>query len=158
MTQEPTKRKRGRPKKTISPSQLPEIERMAGLGLSEQKIAVILGLSVPTFIARKQDDPRIGLAIEKGRADAEEKIGQTLYDKALGGDLGSIVWWEKTRAGRFERRREEHTGKDGGPITTKADTDDSGELLSRLDRLATRSGAAPDRGGSNGKTAHAVAE
>ncbi|HEX6972333.1 MAG TPA: hypothetical protein VF234_08950, partial [Limnochordia bacterium] len=46
---------------------------------------------------------------------AENEIGRTLFDKAKAGDLGAIVWWEKTRADRRETVKQEVSAPDGGP-------------------------------------------
>jgi hypothetical protein len=106
----------GQPKKTLSATQIAEVERLAGLGLNERKIAYVMGMAPNTFTRTKREQVRVSEAIEKGRAAAEDKVASKLFDKALTGDLGAIVWWEKTRADRRETVKQEISGADGTPL------------------------------------------
>jgi hypothetical protein len=47
-----------------------------------------------------------------GRAKAHGKIGKTLFDKAMAGDTGSLIWWTKTQMRWAETQKHEivHTG------------------------------------------------
>ena len=122
-----------RPRKDISDDQILEIERMAGFGLSEAQIAHCLGMHPDTLRANKRMSDRVFQAIQKGKAEAERKIGGRLFDKALDGDLGAIVWWEKTRADRRETVKQEVKAE----VTTRHnDQDLRDELAQRLARLA----------------------
>ena len=114
-----------------------QIGKLAGYGMTEASIAWVIGMCPKTFSTKKKDDERIATALEKGKSDAETLIGEALYQKAIKGDLGAIVWWEKTRANRYERSRQEHTGKDGGPIETKDAQDPIDYLTGELTRLAS---------------------
>jgi hypothetical protein len=111
----------GRPRKTLNTEQIAEIERLSGLGLNEAKIAYVMGMHPDTFRARKREHDRVLRAIENGKAKAENEIGRTLFDKARAGDLGAIVWWEKTRADRRETVKQEITGADGAPLVFTLD-------------------------------------
>jgi hypothetical protein len=50
--------------------------------------------------------------LELGRAKANGKIGKTLFDKAMSGDTGSLIWWTKTQMRWAETQKHEivHTG------------------------------------------------
>lgn len=78
-----------------------QIEIMAGLGLTVQQIAQILGVSKRTF-NRWCEDENVLAHYKKGLAGAEVAIAKTLYEKAKGGDTTAIIWYEKTRANRKE--------------------------------------------------------
>lgn len=93
-----------RPRKQITKADLEKVERMAGLGLTENMIAKILGISKSTLHRRKRDSEAFAAALEAGQARAQYQVSEALFNKALSGDLGSIVWWEKTRAGRTDRQ------------------------------------------------------
>jgi hypothetical protein len=80
-----------------------------------------MGMHPDTFRARKREHDRVLRAIENGKAKAENEIGRTLFDKAKAGDLGAIVWWEKTRADRRETVKQEITGADGAPLVFTLD-------------------------------------
>lgn len=111
-----TPKKNGRPRKEIDPLDLPKIEALAGYGLSDEKIARVLGMDADTFSKRKREGPEVLRALEKGKAMAESIIGQSLFNKAKAGDLGSIVWWEKTRAGRVDSSQVRHADAEGGKL------------------------------------------
>jgi hypothetical protein len=49
-----------------------------------------------------------------GKAKANSKIGQTLFQKAAGGDVTAMIWWSKTQMKWAETQKLEHTGADGG--------------------------------------------
>lgn len=78
-----------------------QIEIMAGLGMTVQQIAQILGISKRTF-NRWCEDEAVLAHYKKGLSGAEMTIAKTLYDKAKGGDTTAIIWYEKTRANRKE--------------------------------------------------------
>lgn len=121
-----------RPRKDISDDQLLEIERMAGYGLSEAQIAHCLGMAPNTFARNKRMHERVLEAIQKGKANAEKAVGGRLFDKALQGDLGAIVWWEKTRADRRETIKQEVKSE----VTVVNPVEVRERIASRLARLA----------------------
>lgn len=48
-----------------------------------------------------------------GKAAANEKIGRTLYEKAMSGDATSMIWWTKTQMGWRESVKIDHASEDG---------------------------------------------
>jgi len=100
----------GQAKIPLTEADLRQIEVLAGYGLTQAAIAHVLGMDPRTFRRRKQDEAAVLSALEKGKAKAEHQVGQALFTKATGGDLGAIVWWEKTRAGRRDTTHLQHTG------------------------------------------------
>jgi hypothetical protein len=95
---------------------LDQVEHLAGLGLSEAAICASLGISPDTLARRKQTSADFAAALKRGKAFAHQQVAAVLFDKALEGDVGAIVWWEKTRAGLSDRVTQEHTGAGGGPL------------------------------------------
>lgn len=79
------------------------VEQLAAQGLSQAEICLCLGISEDTLTRRKQDTAVIADAIKSGKAKAASEISNTLYQMAKGGDLGAIVWYEKTRRGLSDR-------------------------------------------------------
>jgi hypothetical protein len=92
----------GRPRLEITARDIRQVEKLGGLGLTAQEIALVLGIGESTFL-RWRDEPGVMEALLKGRAAANCAVAQTLYKKALAGDLGACIWWEKTRAKRSDR-------------------------------------------------------
>lgn len=90
----------GRPRIELDISR---VEELAARGLSQAEICLVIGISEDTLSRRKADTAAIAEAIKGGRAKAASEIGNVLYRMAQGGDLGAIVWWEKTRRGLSDR-------------------------------------------------------
>lgn len=89
-----------RPKIEIDISQ---VEIYAAQGLSQAEICLCLGISEDTLSRRKADTAVIADAIKRGKARAASEISNKLYQMAKGGDLGAIVWYEKTRRGLSDK-------------------------------------------------------
>ncbi|MFH7241763.1 MAG: helix-turn-helix domain-containing protein [Spirulina sp.] len=78
-----------------------QIEVMAGLGMTVEQIAQVLGISPRTF-NRWCESPDVLAHYKKGQDSAQVTIAKSLFEKAKGGDTTAIIWYEKTRAGRRE--------------------------------------------------------
>lgn len=70
---------------------------LSGFGVPQAQIAVLLGCDPKTL--RKH----FGHELSVGDAKATAKIAQTLYNKAVGGDTASLIFWLKARAGWREK-------------------------------------------------------
>lgn len=51
--------------------------------------------------------PKVVALYKKAKVKAKLKVGQTLFQKASNGDLGAIIWYEKTRCGYSEKQVQE---------------------------------------------------
>ncbi len=76
-----------------------QVETMAGLGITDDDIAVILGISVDTLRQYYNEEKR------RGTANAKVRIYMKTYQLALGGDRTMLIWWEKTRGGMSEKQQ-----------------------------------------------------
>ena len=88
-----------------------QVEVLSGFGVPHSQIAVLLHCDAKTL--RKHFEAEL----EVGNAKATAKIAQTLFNKAVGGDTASLIFWLKARAGWRERTVQEHTGEDGQPMS-----------------------------------------
>jgi len=95
------------------------VEELAAQGLSQAEICLVIGISEDTLTRRKQDTAVIADAIKRGKAKAASEVANTLYLMAKGGDLGAIVWYEKTRRGLSDKQAIEHSGPEGKPIPVR---------------------------------------
>jgi hypothetical protein len=84
------------PEKASDKVNLSQVERLAGLGLIDKEIGIILGVSQRT-ITRWKNDPEFLSTYKKGRLQSEIDITRTLYKKAMDGDVTSIIFWLKNR-------------------------------------------------------------
>lgn len=80
-----------------------EVERLAGLGLTHAEICLCLGISERTLRYRKRQSADFAAAIENGRARAAQQVSNKLFERCMAGDLGAIVWYEKTRRGMSDK-------------------------------------------------------
>lgn len=79
------------------------VANLAGRGLSQVEICLVLGISEDTLSRRKANSAAFADAIKRGRAVAADEVANKLYEMAKSGDLGAIVWWEKTRRGLSDK-------------------------------------------------------
>lgn len=103
------KRKRGQPRIPITDINKAQIEQMSGLGMKLDDMASILGIS-PSTLDNWVKKPEILTLYKKGKAKAEAAVAKSLFQKAVSGDLGAIIWYEKTRCGRSDKTEVNYTG------------------------------------------------
>tara|TARA_R100000781_G_scaffold31552_1_gene23052 strand:+ start:1794 stop:2279 length:486 start_codon:yes stop_codon:yes gene_type:complete len=73
-----------------------ELERLAGMGLSERQIASALDISNST-LTRKKHIKQIEHALKKGRAKAVAQVSSKLFDNAMSGKETSAIFFLKNR-------------------------------------------------------------
>lgn len=95
-----TTKKQTKPKIQID---MAEVERLAGLGLTQEEIACSLGIAASTFYNHKAESGEIGDAIKRGKASAAQEVSNQLFQRCKNGDLGAIIWYEKTRRGLSDK-------------------------------------------------------
>ncbi|MBD1995334.1 hypothetical protein H6G00_01645 [Leptolyngbya sp. FACHB-541] len=88
------------------PNDLAQIEILAGFGLTLDQIAITIGIS-PSTLDKWLKDPDINTLYKRGKAKAEAEISKTLFQKARDGNIPALIWYEKTRFGRTEKRLDE---------------------------------------------------
>jgi DNA-binding transcriptional regulator YdaS (Cro superfamily) len=86
------------------------VKVMVAGGIQQPAIAAVLGISKPTL--RKHYGTELAIAADEAHA----RVSASLFQQAVKGNVGAIVWWEKTRRGFKETQSVETTGKDGKPI------------------------------------------
>lgn len=129
-----------REKWTPSADQLKQVETMSGLGLKVEQIAILLGVSKPTFDRAVRRIPALRDSIEKGREKSEGNLRQWAYESARKGNVAMQIFLLKTRCGFRETERLELTGADGGPIQTKKElsAEEAAALIGKYARLQSR--------------------
>jgi hypothetical protein len=78
-----------------------ELEQLEALGATStvERMADFFGIGVTTFYNMLKAQPEAVERYKKGRARVEHKIGGTLIDKALSGNVPSLIFYAKTRMG-----------------------------------------------------------
>lgn len=83
-------------------------------GFTHEQIAAVLKIDADTLFKHCKEE------LQTGKLEVDAKIGGKLVQKCLAGDLGSIVWYEKTRRGFKDLTGLELTGANGGPIDSRS--------------------------------------
>lgn len=89
---------------------LGEVERLASLGLTQEQIAAGLGISETTLRSRKKENADFADAIKRGQAKGIGSVANVLYEKAMSGDVASLIFYLKARGGWKETVRNENVG------------------------------------------------
>ncbi len=90
-----------------------QVEAMAGYGVPHEQIAVLIGedgIDADTLKKHFKNE------LVQGKAKANAKVGQTLFQKATAGDTTAAIWWSKTQMGWAETQKHELTGANGSPL------------------------------------------
>lgn len=93
-----------------TPEERAEVEKLAGIGLPLEHIAVLVrdGISIPTLRLHFERE------LVAGKARANSAIGQTLWAKAMGGDTAAAIWWSKAQMHWSETSKV--ANPDGSPL------------------------------------------
>ena len=84
---------------------------MAGFGLPEHDIAVLINVDVATLRQHFRRD------LELGAVEGSAKVAQTLFLLATRDkNVSACIFWAKARMGWSEKTGVELTGKDGAPL------------------------------------------
>lgn len=117
------KRSRGRPKFEPTDEQRKTVMAMAGYGIPQEGIGLVIGIDLKTL--RKY----FRAELDKGEVVATSKVAESLYKMATDGNVAAAIFWMKARAGWSE----------------KVNVDLTGDALSSLyNAIADRSRPGPD--------------
>ena len=83
-----------------------QVEQMSAVGIPQESICRVIRDGIDDKTLRKHFRKELDTAAAKANAN----IGNTLYNKAMGGDTSALIWWSKTRMGWKETSVQEHHG------------------------------------------------
>ena len=90
-------------RKELSEEDIKKLETMAGLGMTMQNMAAVLGISKRTLERRVSEEDQIFDALEKGRAKATHAVAAHAFELATNGkNVAMTMFWLKCRAGWSE--------------------------------------------------------
>jgi len=145
------KNKGGRP-----PSLKPDtktLKNLKGLGqiqATTKECAAVLGVSEPTFIKFKKDNPQAAEAYEFGLEEGKASLRRMQFTAARKGNATMLVWLGKQLLGQRDHR--DLGGPNGGPIPVMDFSkihDMTDEELDTVERALVRLGfAVSDQGGT----------
>jgi thymidylate synthase len=116
------------------PDLVPQIVEMANSGLTDLEISEEIGFSRTTLWRWRKIHPELCNALKEAKGIADTRVEQSLYAKALAGDVTACIFWLKNR------KREEWRDKPAG----------SDDTVDRLDEIIAAMKSGPvERGGVN---------
>jgi hypothetical protein len=89
-----------------------QVEAMSGYGVPFEQIAALVRDGIDIDTLRKY----FNLELINGKAKANAKIGQGIFQKAMAGDTTAQIWWSKTQMRWSETQKHELTGANGAPL------------------------------------------
>ena len=87
-----------RPRVTLTPEQVVEVETLAAV-LNQEQISAYFGIDSDTFTAIKQRDPEVLRSYKRGKAKAIATIASNLIGQAKKGNTAAAIFYLKTQAG-----------------------------------------------------------
>ena len=123
-----------------------QIQTMAGLGMTSEQMAAVLGVSKSTFDRRQADQTEVSEAVLKGRALTSMTVRQTAYQMAVSGESPALtIFWLKCRE-QWKEPREEQNDNDA-PIALSYDP--TRKIEKRVVPITQKTGAdAPKNSGA----------
>ena len=82
-----------------TPKELEKLKSLAASGIRISDIAGIYQMSRTTLYELMKHNPDIRTYIDMGKSQALYNVAQTLYSKAISGDLTAAIFYLKTRGG-----------------------------------------------------------
>ncbi len=83
----------GAPKHKPTDEQRKTVETLSGFGIHQVDIAKMIGINDQTLRKWYREELDIGII------KANSQVVQSLYNKCMGGDAGSLKWWTIARMG-----------------------------------------------------------
>jgi hypothetical protein len=130
----PVKRPRGQQPFVPTDEDRKQVSQMTAVGIPQESIARIIGDQSKGGIDLKTLRKYFRQELDTAKVKAHAQIGGMLFNKAMGGDTTAAIFWAKTQMGWKETNVQENVGKDGGPITYRAEREN---LVDQLDQLIT---------------------
>lgn len=91
---------------------LKQVESLAAQGLTQEQIALALGISVTTLDNRKRESEEFGAAIKRGQAKGVALVTNKLMESIKGGNMTGMIFFLKCRAGWKETQVVVHDSTD----------------------------------------------
>ena len=103
-----------------------QVEALAGVGLPHDQIGALLRDGVCVDVVRDN----FAHELKACKAKASAKIGQTLFNRAIGGETAALIWWTKSQMGWKEKRDIDITSSDGTMTPNRV----AGDVLDKLNQ------------------------
>ncbi len=105
------KRTAGRPAYKPTDDDRNQVETFSAVGISQEQICQVLDIDFKTLRKHFRKE------LDSSAIKANATIGQTLFQKAKGGDTAAMIWWTKARSGWRGEAVLEHKGEVSHKVT-----------------------------------------
>jgi hypothetical protein len=92
-----------RPKGSVKPIDLKQVEALASIGCTQDEIGVIMGVVSRTLRRRKD----VRQAIENGHSKMRSSLRRWQYEKAKDGNVAMLIWLGKQILGQRDKLDQE---------------------------------------------------
>lgn len=134
-------KKVGRPKFVVTKEMCDKAEAYAAQGLTQEQIAMALGIGLSTLYEKQNEFIEFAEAIKRGKGKGIQTITNRLYEKALEGDNTAMIFYLKNRAGWQDKIEKETIIEQRQVIDLSGISNDELENLERVLSKAIASGS-----------------
>jgi len=110
--------KGGRPEFQPTDEQRERVADMVAVGITYEQIAAVIGIAEGTLTKHFAHE------LATAKAEANAKVGKSLFVRAVNGDTSAAIWWTKAQMGWKERKDVDLSSSDGS-MTPKPGIDAS---------------------------------
>ncbi|WP_420411613.1 hypothetical protein [Roseibium sp.] len=110
---------------------LKQIKGLGQIQATTKECAAVLGVSEPTFIKFKKDNPEAAEALDFGQHEGRASLRRLQFKAAEKGNAAMLIWLGKQLLG--QRDTKEISGPNGGPIPTIDLSEATDEQLETLE-------------------------
>lgn len=141
-----------KPKLTADEATLKTVKGLGLIQATSKECAAVLGVSEPTWISFKANNPEVEEALRHGQGEGLTSLRRQQFQVAMKGNPTMLIWLGKQFLDQRDRQSHEHAGRGGGPIQTVDLSKLSGDDLARLETIfgplaASGGDDAADQGG-----------
>ena len=122
----------GRPKFVVTKEMCDKAEAYAAQGLTQEQIAMALGIGLSTLYEKQNEFIEFAEAIKRGKGKGIQTITNRLYEKALEGDNTAMIFYLKNRAGWQDKIEKETIIEQRQVIDLSGISNDELENLERV--------------------------
>jgi len=98
-----------RNRKMYKTEMIKDAGELSKLGFTNAELADYWGVNRTTVLRWSKRNPELGIAINKGRAEAEVSVTRSLFKSAIGGNVLAMIYFLKNRASeRWSDRPDVH--------------------------------------------------
>lgn len=103
------------PSYVFTDEQRAKVKLMCECGITQEQIALYFNMDTETLRKHCREE------LAQAKIEKSIRIGSKIYEEALNGNTGCLVWWSKTQMGWSETTKQEISGPNGQAIVLGVD-------------------------------------